>query len=72
MTAPAATEPSPIGRLLKITDVSRETSLHRATIYRRIAEGTFPRSYDAGGGRKVWAESEIEAWKRNVIAGRCD
>lgn len=58
-----------IGRLMKIGDVSRETSLHKATIYRRIAEGTFPAGYELGGGRKAWAESDIEAWKRRIIEG---
>lgn len=55
------------GRLLKLVEVVRETSLHPATIYRRMKRGEFPRNYPIGGGRKVWTEREIEAWKSAAI-----
>lgn len=51
------------GRFLKISDVARETSLHRATIYRRVAKGEFPAPQLIGGGRVAWRESDIEQWK---------
>lgn len=57
----------PPGRLLKMSDVVRETSLHRATIYRRIAAGEFPPPRPIGGGRVAWAEREIEAWKERMF-----
>jgi prophage regulatory protein len=62
-----ATLDRPIGRLLKMKDVVAETSLHRATIYRRIAEGDFPRPVPIGGGRVAWPEREIEAWKQRQL-----
>ncbi|BBC72887.1 AlpA family transcriptional regulator [Altererythrobacter sp. B11] len=62
-----ASTPAP-GRLLKMKDVERETSLHRATIYRRIAADEFPRPRPIGGGRVAWLESDIEAWKADVLA----
>lgn len=37
-----ASAPTSLGRLLRMKDVERETSLHRATIYRGIKAGTFP------------------------------
>lgn len=54
---------SPSGHLMSIKDVARETSLHRATIYRRIASGTFPAPRSLGGRRVAWREVDIEAWK---------
>ena len=55
------------GRLLKMKDVVRETSLHRATIYRRVARGEFPRPFPIGGRRVAWAERDIEDWKARQI-----
>ena len=66
MTAHAPISRAP-GRLLKIQDVVHETSLHRATIYRRIAAGEFPEAIPLGGRRVAWAESDIEAWKRQLL-----
>lgn len=61
----AAIKPCP-GRLLKIADVVRETSLHRATIYRAIKAGTFPPSRRLGAQRVAWFEADIEAWKQSL------
>ncbi len=50
-------------RILRRKQVESRTGLSRSTIYARIAEGSFPRSIDLGGGRAVgWVESEIDAW----------
>ncbi len=54
------------GRLLKMADVERETSLHRATIYRRIAADDFPRPIALGPRRVAWREADIEAWKATL------
>jgi len=63
-TPPAREAP---GRLLKIADVVHETSLHRATIYRRIKEGEFPPPIRLGKLRVAWAERDIEAWKQHQL-----
>src|SRR5690554_3046294 len=42
------------GRLLKISEVEQETSLHRATIYRRIAAGNFPAPVKLSERRVAW------------------
>lgn len=68
MTEPTAA-PRPLGRLLKMKSVEEQTSLHRATIYRRIAEGTFPKPRKIGGNRVAWSERDIEMWK--TIAFGC-
>lgn len=57
------------GRFLKMAEVVRETSLHRATIYRRIAEGRFPQPVSVGGGRVAWREADIESWKDHPAYG---
>ena len=44
----------------------RETTLHRATIYRRIAAGDFPRPVRLGRRRVAWRESDIERWKNRA------
>lgn len=61
-TAPASAQTAP-GRLLKMAEVVHETSLHRATIYRKIAEGEFPKPLRIGPHRVAWRERDVENWK---------
>jgi len=51
-------------RFLRLSTVMDRIPYSRATIYRKITAGEFPRPYDLGtNGRAVaWLESEIEAW----------
>lgn len=49
-------------RLLRVRQVQDRVPLGRATIYKRMAAGTFPKPVDLGGGMVAWRESEIEAW----------
>ena len=52
-----------IDRLLKIDEVSRLTTLAIPTIYKRMANGTFPKPLSiTGTTRKAWRESTIETW----------
>lgn len=60
-------EASKPGRFFKMKDVVHETTLHRATIYRKIESGNFPPGHLIGA-RRVWTESEIEAWKAEQIS----
>ncbi|VVC74848.1 hypothetical protein AQUSIP_01220 [Aquicella siphonis] len=49
--------------ILRRKQVEARTGLSRSTIYSRIAEGSFPRPINLGGGRAVgWIESEINEW----------
>ena len=49
--------------IVRRKQVETRTGLSRSTIYTRIAEGSFPRSINLGGGRAVgWIESEINEW----------
>lgn len=64
-TAPTTAPP---GRFLKIGHVVAETSLAKATIYRRIKDGSFPRPRPLGGGRVAWAQRDIEEWKARIFS----
>lgn len=49
-------------RLIPITGVIDLTSFSKATIYRKVADGTFPRPLKIGKSRVAWRESDIVAW----------
>lgn len=59
--------PAPLGRLLGIADVARETSLSRTQIYRLIADGAFPRQIRLTARRVAWAETDVERWKNQHL-----
>ncbi len=51
-------------RILRRKQVESRTGLSRSTIYARIAEGSFPRPIDLGGGRAVgWVEAAMLGYK---------
>ncbi len=55
-------------RILRRKQVESRTGLSRSTIYARIAEGSFPRPINLGGGRAVgWIEAEIDAWLQERV-----
>ncbi|CCW15784.1 phage transcriptional regulator, AlpA [Sphingobium indicum BiD32] len=53
--------------LLRIAEVKCRTTLSSATIYRKIAKGTFPASYRISDGLVAWYESDINAWIENPM-----
>lgn len=57
-----------VGRFLKITDVVRETSLSRATIYRLIAAGSFPTPFRITRQRVAWSDGAVQRWKNDQAA----
>ena len=57
-------------RIIRLRTVLSRTGLSRSTIYRKIAEGTFPpqiRISDNGSG---WHESEINRWIADPVSWR--
>lgn len=57
-------------RIVRLKTVLARTGLSRSTIYRKIAEGTFPpriRISVNGAGRR---ESDINRWVANSVAWR--
>jgi prophage regulatory protein len=49
-------------QILRITDVSALVALSRATIYRKVRAGTFPRPLRLGSHAVGWMAGELEAW----------
>jgi prophage regulatory protein len=49
-------------RLLRKSEVINLTSIGSSTIYRKIAEGTFPKPRKLGPSCVRWRESEIMQW----------
>jgi len=49
-------------RFMRLTEVIRDTGLGRSSIYKRIAQGEFPKPVPLGGRAVGWVSDEIEAW----------
>lgn len=50
-------------RILRRKQVEDKTGLARSTIYKRIADGKFPKQINLGGARAIgWLESDIDDW----------
>ncbi len=49
-------------RILRLPTVLSRTGLSRSTLYRKIAEGTFPRQIQISIHGAGWYESEINRW----------
>jgi prophage regulatory protein len=52
---------SPV-RFLRLPEVRNRVPYSRATIYRLIAAGQFPRPYSLGARAVAWLESDLTAW----------
>lgn len=59
-------------RIIRLKTVVERTGLSRATIYRKIANGTFPKQIPLSIHAAGWHESEISRWIANPISGRDD
>jgi prophage regulatory protein len=56
---------SPTLQLHRIGGVMRLTGLGRSTIYRMMAEGSFPAAVRLSSRAVAWRESDLEAWSRS-------
>ena len=55
-------------RIIRLRTVLARTGLSRSTIYRKIAEGTFPAQIKISANGAGWHESEIDRWVANPLA----
>jgi prophage regulatory protein len=55
---------APPVRFLRLSEVRTRVPYSRATIYRLIAAGQFPRPYSLGARAVAWLESDIGEWIR--------
>ena len=58
----------PVDRFLRLNNVLDRTGLSRATLYRKIAAGTFPPQHKLAERCCGWRESEVNIWLRNPIS----
>lgn len=49
-------------RLLRLRTVELKCEMGRSTIYRKMAEGTFPRQIRVNVNTVRWRESDIDKW----------
>jgi len=49
-------------KIIRLPAVIDRTGLSRSTLYRKIAEGTFPRQVRIGIQSTGWYEAEVQQW----------
>lgn len=54
------------GGVLSAKAVSARVGLHRATIYRLVAQDKFPRPRQLPGRRTGWLVREVAEWEENL------
>ena len=54
-------------RILRIKAVLERTGLSRATMYRKMQSGSFPKNVRISTRCTGWRESAVNAWMRNPI-----
>ncbi len=57
-------------RIIRMDTVRHRTGLSRSTIYRKIAEGTFPPQIRISINGAGWRESDIDRWVAHPVAWR--
>ncbi|MCZ4252166.1 AlpA family transcriptional regulator [Pseudoalteromonas shioyasakiensis] len=57
-------------RLIKLKEVMQKTSLGHSSIYKFIAEGTFPKQVSLGAKSVAWLESEVDDWIMEKVSTR--
>ncbi|OEF00654.1 transcriptional regulator [Vibrio crassostreae 9ZC13] len=57
-------------RFLKLKEVMQKTALSRSAIYRKMDEGSFPKSVSLGDRAVAWIESEVEEWMELILSAR--
>ena len=54
-------------KFLRLPEVIEETGKGKSSIYKDIAEGTFPAPIKIGPRASGWIDSEVEDWKKEQI-----
>src|SRR5277367_506871 len=57
-------------RIIRLKTVLSRTGLSRSTIYRKIAEGTFPPQIKISVNGTGWHESDINRWIADPVSWR--
>lgn len=59
-------------RFYTVGEVEAITSLSRSTIYRRMAQGNFPKAVEISAGRVGWDKRAIDDWCEAKLSGDRD
>lgn len=59
-------------RIIRLKTVLDRTGLSRSTMYRKIAEGSFPRQVSISTHGTGWHESAVDRWIADPRAYRAD
>lgn len=54
--------PAAFNRCVRTRQVCEMTGMSRASVYRKIADGTFPKSFKIGESMSAWRVATIEQW----------
>ena len=57
-------------RIIRLRTVLSRTGLSRSTIYRKIAEGTFPTQIKISTNGTGWHESDLNCWIADPVSWR--
>ncbi|RWH72467.1 AlpA family phage regulatory protein [Mesorhizobium sp.] len=57
-------------RIIRLRTVLDRTGLSRSTLYRKIAEGTFPAQIKISINGAGWRESDVSLWVADPVAWR--
>jgi prophage regulatory protein len=57
-------------RIIRLKTVLSRTGLSRSTVYRKIAEGTFPAQLKISANGTGWHESDINRWIADPVSWR--
>ncbi|MER9129019.1 AlpA family phage regulatory protein [Mesorhizobium sp. M0768] len=57
-------------RIIRLKTILARTGLSRSTIYRKIAEGTFPAQIRISLNGAGWRESDVNRWISNPVSWR--
>ena len=58
--------------VLRLNKIKEKTGLSRSNIYRKVANGEFPKPISLGGKAIGWIENEINEWINGKISERED
>lgn len=58
----------PPDRFLRLNSVLDRTGLSRATLYRKVRAGTFPKQVRISERCCGWRESEVTEWQKNPFS----
>lgn len=57
-------------KLIKLKDVIEMTTLSKATIYRLMSKGAFPRAAPLGARAVAWKQSDVIEWIDSRVSAR--